>query len=62
MEFEARARHSAGLNRVATAVPQSLNPENTAIEWHFSQENATLHNAARAGELWNRSRSNGGNR
>jgi hypothetical protein len=62
MEFEARVRYSAGLNRAATAVPQSLNPEATAIEWHFSQETATLHNAVRARKLWNRSRSNGGNR
>jgi hypothetical protein len=27
------------------AVPQLLYPETIALKWHFSQENATLHDA-----------------
>ncbi|MGD0903535.1 MAG: hypothetical protein ABR924_11405 [Terracidiphilus sp.] len=31
----------------ATAVPQLLHPETTALKWHFPQENATLLNAGK---------------
>jgi hypothetical protein len=41
------SRESLHLVERAIAVPQLLYPEPTAIKWHFSQENAILHDAGK---------------